>query len=69
VYQQGKEMTDMSGPKRERRFVWAVAPGGSPSDEAEAKDALRWLGRRLAFEQWFDDLRGDRRPVRKTQQA
>ena len=45
---------------RERRFVWSPAGPGARTDVVpeETMDALRWLGRRLAFEQWLEALRG-----------
>ena len=43
-----------------KRFVWTAAKPRTSGGADEAYEALRWLGRRLAFEQWFDDVRASR---------
>ena len=49
--------------RRDRRFSWHAVPG-TPRAEADAADALRWLGRRLAYEEWLEELRTPDRPRR-----
>jgi hypothetical protein len=44
----------MDGRRRSRFLVLDPARGPARTD---ARDALDWLGKRLAFEHWFDGLR------------
>jgi hypothetical protein len=50
---------------RGRRFIWHAMPVEGGARSAEAAEALQWLGRRLAFEQWFEDLRSPK-PARRS---
>ncbi|MFN2545524.1 MAG: hypothetical protein ABR600_13290 [Actinomycetota bacterium] len=47
----------MRRSSRDRRYVWAVPENRGGAAAAEATEALRWLSRRLAFEQWLEELR------------
>ena len=44
-------------PDLDRRFIWTAVRDRRSGGTEEAYEALQWLGRRLAFEHWFQDLR------------
>jgi hypothetical protein len=47
----------MAVRRPERLFVWKAVSNGRAQDAGEGAEALRWLGKRLAYERWLQDLR------------
>lgn len=40
-----------------KRFTWGPPDAHGLAGERESREALAWLGRRLAFEQWLEGVR------------